>query len=256
MAQMKMNAKTATVALGVLVLAGSAQAGSTLWDNGPIVTNPGGGFGGADASLVQSQLGMTSLGGNVNVGSFRRADNFTVGAGGWRLDSIQVFGYFTGGDTTTSPIENLFVRIWDANPGAGGTVVAGDMTTNILASSDWTGAYRASTNSPLGNTRPIWDAVGSLGGLVLAEGEYWVEVGMSSSLGTMWMPPVSIPDQSSTGDALTYTVSSDSWGPWLDGGAGTPLGMPFVLTGSVVPAPGAMALLGLGGLAASRRRRG
>lgn len=240
------------------VIAGTAamaSAGATLWNNGPIVTNPGGGFGGADASLVQSQLGMTGLGGNANVGSFRRADNFTVGAGGWQLDSIQVFGYFTGGNTTTSPIEALYVQIWSGNPSAGGTVVAGDMSTNILASTQWTGAYRATTNAPLGNTRPIWDAVGSLGGLILAEGEYWVEVGMFSSLGTMWMPPVSIPDQSTTGDALTFTVSSGTWANWVDGGSNTQLGMPFVLTGSVIPAPGALAMLGLGGLVAGRRRR-
>lgn len=235
--------------------AAAASAGVTLWDNGPIVTNPGGGFGGADASLVQSQLGMTGLGGNANVGSFRRADNFTVGAGGWQIDSIQVFGYFTGGNTNTSPIEGLFVQIWSGNPSAGGTLVAGDMTTNILASSQWTGAYRASTNAPLGSTRPIWDAVGSLGGLILAEGEYWVEVGMFSSLGTIWMPPVSIPDQSTTGDALTFTVSSSTWANWVDGGSNTQLGMPFVLTGSVIPAPGALAMLGLGGLVAGRRRR-
>lgn len=240
------------------VIAGTAamaSAGSTLWDNGPIVTNPGGGFGGADASLIQSQLGMTILGGNTNVGSFRRADNFTVGAGGWQLDSIQVFGYFTGGNTTTSPVEGLYVQIWSGNPSAGGTLVAGDMTTNILSSSQWTGAYRASTNAPLGNTRPIWDAVGSLGGLILAEGEYWVEVGMFSSLGTMWMPGVSIPDESTTGDALVFTVSTGTWANWVDSGSNTQVGMPFVLTGSVVPAPGALAMLGLGGLVAGRRRR-
>lgn len=240
------------------VIAGTAavaSAGVTLWNNGPVVTNPGGGFGGADASLVQSQLGMTGLGGNATVGSFRRADNFTVGAGGWQLDSIQVFGYFTGGNTTTSPIEGLFVQIWSGNPSAGGTLVAGDTTTNILASSQWTGAYRATVNAPLGNTRPIWDAVGSLGGLILAEGEYWVEVGMFSSLGTMWMPPVSVPDQSTTGDALSLSVSTGVWSNWVDGGSNTQLGMPFVLTGSVIPAPGALAMLGLGGLVAGRRRR-
>lgn len=250
-----MNKTCVGACLGLLALAGAARA-DTLWDNGPIVTNPGGGFGGADASLVQSQLGMTGLGGNASVGSFRRADNFTVGAGGWRLDSIQVFGYFTGANTTTSPIEGLYVQIWDADPTAGGQVVWGDMTTNILSGSVWTGAYRASVNSPLGDTRPIWDAVGSLGGVELGAGEYWVEVGMSSSLGTMWMPPVTIPGEATTGDALTYTVSSGAWAEWTDGGSGTRLGMPFVLTGSVAPTPGAGAALLLGGLTASRRRRG
>lgn len=249
-----MNNKLFAMSMMAGVAAG-ASAGVSLWDNGPIVTNPGGGFGGADASLVQSQLGMTGLGGNANVGSFRRADNFTVGAGGWQIDSIQVFGYFTGGNTTTSPIEGMFVQIWNGTPGAGGSVIAGDTTTNILGSSQWTGAYRATVNSPLGNTRPIWDAVGSLGGLILAEGEYWVEVGLLSSLGTMWMPPVSIPGESTTGDALSYAVSTDTWSNWVDGGSSTQLGMPFVLTGSVIPAPGALAMLGLGGLVATRRRR-
>ncbi len=251
---MKTGILAASVTVACLVM--SASAGTTLWNNGPIVTNPGGGFGGADASLLQNPLGMTALGANNNLGSFHRADNFTVGAGGWQIDSIQVFGYFTGGNTTTSPIEGLYVQIWSGNPSDGGSVVAGDMETNILGSSAWTGAYRASINSPLGNTRPIWDAVGSLGGLVLDEGEYWVEVAMFSSLGTMWMVPVTIPDQATTGDALAYASSTSTWSNWTDGGSGTQLGMPFVLTGSVVPAPGAIAMLGLGGLVAGRRRRG
>ena len=48
-------------------MAGSAMAGSSglLWDNGPLVTNPGAGFDGADVSAISP--GQNLLGGNFNL---------------------------------------------------------------------------------------------------------------------------------------------------------------------------------------------
>lgn len=249
-----MKNKISMCCAGLIAASAGLASADVLWDNGPFVTNPGGHPTGADASFLQSDLDMTTLGGNANVGSFRRADNFTVGAGGWEIDSITSFGYRTGSGLT-SEIEGIFVQIWDGNPSAGANLVFGDMTTNLLTATEWTGAYRASTNSPSGSTRPIMSATAGLGGLFLDEGEYWVEIGMSSSAGTIWMVPVTIPGQDTTGDALTYTVSTESWAAWVDGGSQTALGMPFIINGTVIPAPGAVALLGLGGLMAGRRRR-
>ncbi|MCC5786769.1 MAG: hypothetical protein JJU33_08730 [Phycisphaerales bacterium] len=248
-----MNKVLAAVATtGLMCSAGMANV---LWNNGPLVTDPGGMPDGSDASRIQSATGNTTLGGNANVGSFGRADNFTVGGPGWILDSVTAFGYETG-STTTSTMDGIFVQIWDANPTSGGNIIFGDKSTNRFESTDWTGAYRNSTNGPTGTTRPIMEVVGDLGGLVLAPGEYWIEVGLRTASGTTaWMPPVTIVDQGATGDALQFTVSSGVWTDWVDGGSQNALGMPFILTGQVVPAPGAAATLALAGLIGLRRRR-
>src|SRR5512143_645082 len=50
-----------------------------LYNNGPIVTHPGGGAGGADASALQTALGMGTYGfGHAVSSGFRVADDFTV----------------------------------------------------------------------------------------------------------------------------------------------------------------------------------
>ena len=240
---------------GLICSAGLAQ--DTLWDNGPLLTHEGGGFGGADASRLQnSSLGMTTLGNNRNLGSFSSADNFVVGPEGWILDSIITFGYQTNSGNT-STMTGLFVRIWDASPDqAGANIVWGDFTTNIMSSTSWTGMYRESETSTPSTARPIMDLVGLFGGLVLSQGEYWVEVSMTGSTASgPWMPPVTILGETTTGNAISFSESTQTWSDWVDTGTQTQQGMPFILTGSLVPAPGAIALLGLAGVCGVSRRR-
>ena len=75
-----------------------ARQPAPLYSNGPMVSVPGGGAGGADASRLQNALGMTSLGFSARVsGSTIRAvaDDFTVPASGWNLTRVTVFAYQT-----------------------------------------------------------------------------------------------------------------------------------------------------------------
>ena len=95
-----------------------------LFDNGPLVTHPGGGSGGADASALQTALGMSLYGfGFQSTEPNRMVDDFTIAdPGGWQIDTITFFGYQTG-STTTSTFTEIYVQIWDGAPNAGGTVV-------------------------------------------------------------------------------------------------------------------------------------
>ena len=71
-----------------------------LYDNGPIVTNPGGGVGGADVSLLEAP--NTSYGSNDNfTGGYRVADNVTVPEN-WTVDSLVFFGYQTNSTLATT----------------------------------------------------------------------------------------------------------------------------------------------------------
>ena len=72
----------------------SVPASAQLWDNGPLVTDPGGGFSGFDASRLQT--GENTLGYGHQVASNNRvADDFTVGGPGWIMDSVTLFAYRT-----------------------------------------------------------------------------------------------------------------------------------------------------------------
>ena len=115
-----------------------------LWNNGPMITHPTGGFGGNAASVLQSATGplLTTYGfGAQQTAGNSMADDFEV-TGTWNLNTIKFYAYQTG-STTTSTITGIFVQIWNGAPNAGGTVVWGDLTTNRLASTTWSSIYRS-----------------------------------------------------------------------------------------------------------------
>jgi hypothetical protein len=129
---------------------------AVLYDNGPLVTHPGGGAGGADASALQTAIGLNVYGfGHAVTSGFRVADDFTVTGSGWTITDIVFFAYQTG-SSTTSTINNVNLRIWDGVPGqAGSNIVFGDTTTNRLTGTVWGNSYRVLDTDLLGSTRPI-----------------------------------------------------------------------------------------------------
>lgn len=78
------------------------QGTRPIYDNGPLITHPGQGFGGADASAVA--VGLTTFGFGMNATApVRLADDFTVAAGQiWNLTGVRFYGYQTGSITTWS----------------------------------------------------------------------------------------------------------------------------------------------------------
>ncbi|MBL7111382.1 MAG: T9SS type A sorting domain-containing protein [Bacteroidales bacterium] len=207
-----------------------------LWDNGPFVTHPGGGPGGSDYSQLENPPN-TTLGFGVQVSANNRlADDFDVPPSGWDIDSIIVFAYQTG-STTTSTITAVNMRIWDGEPGtAGATVIWGDETTNIMTDTYWSNCYRGS--DLMATNRPIMRNACTTTGLSLSEGTYWADwqIDGTGSSGP-WGPPITIPGQYETGNAVQYTSSSGNWNPAQDGGSGFQQGMPFEIWGPPPPAP-------------------
>ena len=121
---------------GALVETAWAQP-APLYSNGPMVSVPGGGAGGADASRLQNALGMTSLGFNakLNGSSIRGvADDFTVPASGWNLTRITVFAYQTDSGPT-STLTDLRLLIFNGPPHLPtSSMVYGNPAANVLAS--------------------------------------------------------------------------------------------------------------------------
>jgi N-acetylneuraminic acid mutarotase len=211
---------------------------TVLWDNGPLVTHPGGGYNGYDASRLQDSLSMNTYGfGNQVSAGNHTADDFEVTfAGGWQIENITFFTYQTGtyAEPPVSTITGVYLQIWDGPPdNAGSSVIFGDLVTNRILETYWTGIYRDIESSPLNATRPIMTAVASVNTL-LPQGTYWLDwmIDGSSASGP-WAPPITILGQTTTGNALQYTTASGAWAPANDSGSATQQGMPFVIEGTL-----------------------
>ncbi len=184
------------VAVACLSIGQLSASADELWNNGPLSTGATSNSGvmapaGTTWSEVQNDFGNLTESNTVSgfsvflsaTSNFRIADNFTVGAGStWMIDSLSAFVYQTGNNGITTPFSGMNVQIWSGRPGdVGSSVIFGDDTTNVLTSSTFTNIYRIfnsavpAPGSPPGTTRPIWDNVADLTGLVLTEGEYWID---------------------------------------------------------------------------------
>jgi hypothetical protein len=210
----------------------SNSSKDVLWDNGPLVTLPGGGSSGTDYSELQdATLGMGTYGTGfqISVGN-SIADDFDV-TGTWTVTSFTFFGYQTGSGPP-STLNDVRFQIYDGDPSAGGNVIFGDLTTNKMLSTEWTNIWRVLESSPDEN-RPIMQIVADASGLVLSAGTYWVEwqVGGTGSSGP-WAPPITITGVTNTGNAVQHT--SAGWAPFVDV---DPQGMPFIIDGTAGALP-------------------
>ncbi|MEI6435459.1 MAG: T9SS type A sorting domain-containing protein, partial [Bacteroidota bacterium] len=202
---------------------------SVLYDNGPLITSTGTGFGGADESMVQAPL--TGYGNIFNHASYGRvADDFSLSGNSYNVTSIEFYGYQTG-STTTSTFTAAYCRILNGNPSLpGSTVVWGDTTTNRLSSTSFTNIYRVSVT--LNNQRPIMKIVINTPGLTLPAGNYWIEFATLGSLASgPWCPYVTINNTPTTGNALYYGGTTAGYTPILSGST-FPQGVPFIINGT------------------------
>lgn len=206
--------------------------GNILFDNGPLVNSAGTGAAGADESVLQdSSLSMIDLGyGHQIVNNNRLADDFTIPAGqSWLIDEIVLFAYQTG-STTTSTFNDLRVRIWDGVPQApGSNIVFGDLTTNVLAGTAFSGIYRVTEASSGATNRPIMANRATIN-TVLGAGTYYIDWMAGGTLASgPWAPPITITGQTATGDALQSLNGAD-YLALVDQG---PQGLPFIVAGTI-----------------------
>ena len=205
-----------------------------LFDAGPILSCFDCGVDGNAESIVQTSLGMSTLGfGHELDNDNRVADQFTVPEGHqWTISTISFPAYQTGSGLN-STMTAVNYRIWDGVPAeAGSSVVFGDTFVDRLVFSEWSGIYRVSElTSGESAERPVMSNV--VGGeFTLTTGTYWVDWQTDGSLSSgPWVPPITIPGQTETGDALRSTDGGASYNAITDGGSGATQGLPFLIDG-------------------------
>ncbi|HNQ23961.1 MAG TPA: hypothetical protein PKK06_12795 [Phycisphaerae bacterium] len=221
---------------------GDAMQGSPLaggdrgvfYDNGPLVTHPGGGCGG-DISQLQTGLGLNIIGFGADIANgIHLADDFTL-TESRVLGTATFFVYETGAPAPT--ITGVYVQIWDGPPNAGGSVIWGNMATNRLVPPvTFSGIYRSPPT--IDCTRQIQVVVADLGGVILGPGTYWVEMSLTGSAVYTgpWVPPVTILGQTGKPGANALQWLSDHWAAVIDDGqAQAPQDLPFLISSGVAP---------------------
>jgi hypothetical protein len=202
---------------------------AVLFDNGSnIVTHPGAGAGGANASAIEPGLITFGYGHQFALG-YRVADDFSVPASAcWDLSQLKWLAYQTNAPTTGT-ITGIYTEYFSGgSPAGGGLPFAGDTTTNRFVSSVWSGVYRVTSTSLTNAARAVIQVTANASFVTgLGTGTYWVGVNCSGTLSSgPWAPPTVPWDGTDNGQQFT-----GAWAPLTGGFGGSPADFPFVLEG-------------------------
>ena len=181
-----------------------------------------------NTSEVNFSFGFGALYNNALSSNLQLADNFTVPVGeSWGVTSFDFFCYQTSYAGTVPPIDVLRVQIFNGDPSAGGTLVTGDMTTNVYDATNSADAlmYRISNTivpivAPTGTARKIWKVRATISASLVA-GTYWVVFqGHATNDANFFMIPVTLLGSrgAATANAKQFTVTGAIWATVLDGG--------------------------------------
>jgi len=206
----------------MVAAAGSVASADVLWDQSQLDWNANGFF--------------NSISGGFPFGStvYSVAD-VTVPAGGWTVNSISM--YFT-----------LFTSSWDQDvtqgrlyvqpkTGAAPTVLPGGSLVPMSA---------VALNDPI-QFQGYYEVTAAGLNINLAPGEYWIGI-TPAAPGGPFGPEIGLPSANPVG-ASTYSFDGNAGGPW------TNVGVDAAIKVQGIPAPAGVAVAGLAGLFASRRRR-
>jgi hypothetical protein len=94
----------------------------------------------------------------------------------WTADDMMLRVIQPGADPD-QPLEAVVVRLWQGAPGPTGRVIAGDLDTNRLVDTQFTGIYAVNDGDESSERNPVQDALVDLSWLPpLAPGRYFIEV--------------------------------------------------------------------------------
>lgn len=210
---------------GTMGLDGINDGQELVFDSGPFFNVAGP----PALSVLQSNIGLNTYGAGAQKPSGNSvADDFTLTAT-TDLTSFDFYVYQTGSNPPS--VTGVYLKIWNGVPNAGGSVVWGDMNTNLLGSVSDTNVRRVLDTTTGDTSRKIQKATANVSGLTLAAGDYWVEVSFEGSGSSgPWAVPTTITGETTTGNAMQNL--NGSWDNLLDSGTGTQQGIPFQVYGT------------------------
>lgn len=220
-------------ALLVVALAGSV-ASAQLWNNGSVVDGSG-------LSIIDAGGTLLGAGHQAALGN-TVADDFTA-ADDWNVTGLSFYAYQTGASSTFT----FTGASWQITSAHGNGI---SLSSSSISNGGLVG-YRVTSTTLTDRSRAIFrvDITGL--DVDLPAGSYVVRWGLTGTLASgPWAPYV--PGTRGFGNSQ-QSLSNGAYAGLLDNGLGVEL--PFIINGTVVPAPTSMALLGVGGLMARRRRR-
>ncbi len=220
---------------------------------------------GTEWSEVQNETGNTTESNTLSGSScsvtatvFRCADDFIVPAGGWDINAVTTYAYQTGFTGTESPITEMTVQFFGPCdegliPGdVGCDLVAGDDTTNVLATSTDISLFRIFNSSvpapgaTPGTTRKVWvnEAAFSPSVVLNTPGRYWMDFNTNiNNTSGHFVPLLTIPGlRGLPGWNAVQRGNSGFYEPVIDvGNPGSapdvPLDFPFELFGTGLSTP-------------------
>ena len=189
-----------------------------VYDNGPLITDPGMGYGGADASALQTLISGNIYGyGHQIFYNYLVADDFTAAAA-WDLSEITFYCYQTGGGSGASTITANNFTIYSGDPSTGGAVFHANPGSTINTNA-WSGIFRCRDVDLLANQRAIMAVtVDATAVPTLASGAtYWMSWQHDGSLSSgPWVPPVTWKGAPGVGNGYQSLDGGITWNPLLD----------------------------------------
>lgn len=201
---------------------------SIIYTNGPIVD----GRYGSNLSILQGDLGLVSMGFTANKSnSSSLADDFVL-TDDFDISKIEFYVYQT--NETSISITEAYIQIWDGDPSNGGNVIWGDLSTNILDEVAFTDIRRVENTDQSSTKRIIQLVSANTSGLSLDAGSYYVQATFNGTGASgPFLPPITVTDETYTGDAIQFLSSLNDWQPVLDSNLGDPQGLPFNIYGTL-----------------------
>lgn len=234
------------LATALLLASGFAQAA-------PLHVNAAQFVGLNGLSVLDTAAGNNTLGFTAN-NNFSVADNFRVSGNGWRVKSVDLFAYQTGGDGFSFTGATWQIRSGGLN---GGLVVASG--TEDAVSNGGSVGYRVTDTAQTATNRNIYRIELDIADIDLLADDYWL---VWSLQGTSASGPFVPPLLDEQGNAQQGPAGGN-FALIRDGGSQRTAELPFVLhgdlldSGNTVPEPSTILLTAfavLGMLFAGRRR--
>lgn len=187
---------------------------------------------GNDVSTLQfNGLGMNNFGflSRYSKGA-TIADDFTL-TKTESLDDVYLYA-FKDESVIDISIEKVFIRIWDGEPGVeGSNIIFGDLETNRLVNSEFSGIYRTNDNLIDVCLRPIMQIQADLD-VELDAGTYWIEWQFVVPLNVprFRSVPLTTIGESTTGNGVQSFDNGESYELANDAGTNTTQGFPFLIS--------------------------